>query len=143
VSQKPADPQQELRDENDGHSECQYDDRNGQNHGEQQQDIHDEPSRLPIHSQGVPPNAADDAANFQVGNMCRRRMTSMRLALTGMIALYAVSALVFRAGGSERSVTHALADAAQLNAARIAAPPQARVPPTGRSVTALEISGPL
>ena len=64
-------------------------------------------------------------------------------ALTGMIALYAVSALVFRTGGSERSVTHALADAAQLNAARIAAPPQSRVPPMGRSVTALEISGPL
>jgi hypothetical protein len=64
-------------------------------------------------------------------------------ALTGMIALYAVSALVVRAGGSEQSVTHALVDAAQLNAARIAAPPQARVPPTGRSVTALEILGPL
>jgi hypothetical protein len=43
--------------------------------------------------------------------------------LAGMIALYAASTVVLRARGPEQSVTHALAEAAQVNAARVVGPP--------------------
>jgi hypothetical protein len=42
--------------------------------------------------------------------------------LAGLIALYVVAAVVFRAGRSEQPVTSTLDEAARLNAARIAAP---------------------
>jgi hypothetical protein len=41
-------------------------------------------------------------------------------AFAGMLALYAVSTVVLRSGRSERSVAHALDEAAQVNAARVA-----------------------
>jgi hypothetical protein len=48
---------------------------------------------------------------------------SMGWALAVMVALYAVSAVVLRASRLEPSVSRAVDEAAQLNAARIAAPP--------------------